>query len=136
MKALFSNLFAFFTAYNVSLSHSLVPYNGFVQITIDGRKTNVCWQRSHSNNVRRILCRDLGYSSAYSYVNKYAPTDFKDSTFSGTINCDGQEKYISQCSISALWPKSCSGLSYLQCKYIIGDRGLSDNAVQTVADLA
>ena len=100
----------FITVHNVSLSHSLVPYKGFVQITIDGKKKNVCWQGSQSYYVRRTFCRDLGYSSVYSYVNMSAPMNYKHSTFSGTINCNYDVKYISQCSITASSRESCSGL--------------------------
>ena len=107
----------FFPVHDVSLSHSLVPYKGFVQITIDGKKRNVCWQRSQSYYVRRTFCRDLGYRSVYSYVNMSAPMNFKHSTFSGTINCNYDVKYLSQCSITASSSESCSGLLYVECKY-------------------
>ena len=107
----------FFTVHGVSLSHSSVPYKGFAQITIDGKKKNVCWQRSQSYYLGRAVCSDLGYSSVYSYVNMPAPMDFKHSTFSGTINCNYDVKYLSQCSITASSSESCSGLLYVECKY-------------------
>ena len=119
-------LFAFFPVEDVSLSQSLVPYKGFVQIIIDGRKMNVCWQRSYSY-YRYIVCRYLGYGSAYSYVNMSAPMDLKHSTFSGTMNCNGNDKYLSQCSIAASTGESCFGLSYIECKYRW--RGQHNNAV-------
>jgi hypothetical protein len=45
-----------------------------------------------------------------------APTDAKDETFSGNIDCNGGEKYLSQCSITASASESCSGSSYIGCK--------------------
>lgn len=119
----------FFTVHDVSLSHSLVPYKGFAQITIGGEKMNVCWQRSRNYRIGYTLCRDLGYDWVYSYVNMSAPMEFKHSTFSGIINCDGREKYLSQCSITASSSESCSGLLYLECKYQWWSQ--PGNAVQT-----
>ena len=101
----------------VSLSHSLVPYKGFVQITIDGTKKNVCWQPSRSFYIAYTACRDLGYYTVNSYVYKSAPVDFEDSTFSGIINCNRKYKYLSQCSIDASSSEGCSGLLYIECKY-------------------
>jgi hypothetical protein len=41
--------------------------------------------------------------------------DAKDEIFSGSINCNSGEKYLSQCSINASVSESCSGLSYIEC---------------------
>ena len=109
-------LFAFFPVEDVSLSRSLVPYKGFGQIIIDGMKMNVCWQSSHKY-YGDIVCRYLGFDYAYTYVNMSAPMDSKHSTFSGTMNCNGDEKYLSQCSITTSTGESCFGLSYVECKY-------------------
>ena len=135
MKALVFIGIYFFPVHEVSLSHSLVPYKGFVQIIIDGRKMNVCWTRSYPSlsSYRYIVCRHLGYHYAHSYVNMSAPMDFKHSTFSGTINCYGDEKYLSQCSITASTGESCFGVQYIDCKYQW--RGQHDNAVQTLQNV-
>ena len=116
----------FFTVNDVSLSHSLVPYKGFVQITIDGSKKNVCWL-SQSDDLRHIICRSLGYNRANSYANMSVPMGFKHSTFSGTINCNYNVKYLSQCSITASSSESCSGLLYVECK--CRQRGQPNNTV-------
>ena len=128
----------FFPVDDVSLSHSLVPYKGFVQIIINGRKMNVCWLRSYHalssyRYYRYIVCRHLGYEYAHSFVNMSAPLDFKHSTFSGTINCYHDMKYLSQCSITASTGESCSGVQYVECKYQW--RGQHDNAVQTLQNV-
>ena len=54
--------------------------------------------------------------AGHSLVNISTPTDAKTTTFSGSITCNGREKYLSQCSINASASESCSELSYIQCK--------------------
>ena len=99
----------------MSLSYSSLPYKGVVQITTDSGTKNVCW-KSLKNQAKDIICRHLGYNGIFSLVNISTPTDGKNSTFSGSINCNGEEKYLSQCSITASAGDSCSELSYIQCK--------------------
>ncbi len=106
--------FRVFLVRDVSLSYSSVPYKGVLQITTDSGTKNVCWQSS-LNLDKDIVCHHLGYYNAYSLVNISTPTDAKDATFPGSINCNGEEKYLSQCSINALASESCSGLSYIEC---------------------
>ncbi len=103
-----------FVVRDLSLSYSSVPYKGVVQITTDSGTKNVCWQ-SLKNQAKDIVCRHLGYDELYSVVNISIPANAKDATFSGSINCNGEEKYLSQCSINALASESCSGLSYIEC---------------------
>ena len=98
----------------MSLSNSSVPYKGVVQITTDSGTKNVCWQ-SLKNRAEDTVCRHLGYYWDYSFVSLFTPTDGKDATFSGSINCNGEEKYLSQCSISASARENCSELSYIVC---------------------
>ena len=111
--------FRVFVVRDVSLSYSSVPYKGIVQITTEGGTKNVCWQ-SLQNQANDIVCRHLGYDNVYSFVNISTPTDAKDATFSGSINCNGEEKYLSQCSINVSANESCSGLSYIECKPMTG----------------
>ena len=98
----------------MSLSYSSLPYKGVVQITIDGETKNVCWQ-SLDYYAKHTVCRYLGYARANSLVNVSTPMDAKDETFSGNINCNSRDKYLSQCSINASVSESCSGLSYIEC---------------------
>ncbi|CAB4032471.1 retinoschisin-like, partial, partial [Paramuricea clavata] len=100
--------------HDVSLSYSSLPYKGVVQITTDSGTKNVCW-KSLKNQAKDIICRHLGYNGIFSLVNISTPTDAKNATFSGSINCNGEEKYLSQCSITASTGDSCSELSYIQC---------------------
>ena len=97
------------------LSYSSLPYKGVVQIAIDGETKNVCWQSSNLLAMY-IVCRHLGYNYVSSLVNIPTPTDAKNATFSGSINCNWGERYLSQCSINASANESCSELSYIQCK--------------------
>jgi hypothetical protein len=101
----------------VSLSYSSLPYEGVVQITIDSETKNVCSLSLQQNyNAMSTVCRHLGYDSGYFLVGRSTPTDDKNATFSGSINCNRNERYLSQCSITASANESCSELSYIQCK--------------------
>ena len=62
------------------------------------------------------VCRHLGYDYGYFLVNISTPTDAKNATFSGSMNCNNGDRYLSQCSITASTNESCSELSYIQCK--------------------
>ncbi len=107
-------VFRVFVVRDLSLSYSSVPYKGVVQIITDSGTKNVCWQ-SLNYNAKNTVCRHLGYSDVYSLVNISIPTNAKEGKFSGSINCDGEEKYLSQCSINSSASESCSGLSYIGC---------------------
>ncbi len=97
----------------VSLSSSSLPNEGFVQIKYNGTKS-VCWQ-SLKNSAGDVVCRQMGYIRRDSLVEKPAPSGIKDEIFSGSINCNGGENDLRQCSIDAS-TKSCSELSYMKCK--------------------
>jgi hypothetical protein len=102
--------------HGVSLSNSSLPYKGVVQITTDGGTKNVCWESLQNYYAKLTVCRHLGYDWAVSLVNVSFSTDSKYATFSGSLNCNYRDKYLSQCSITASSSQSCSGLSYIQCK--------------------
>ena len=111
-------LFCFsFAVDGVFLSNSSLPNEGFVKIQTkySGNKS-VCWE-SLKNNADDVVCRQMGYNRSVSLVNQPAPSDIKDEIFSGSINCNGGEKYLSQCAINAS-TKICSELSYLKCKHL------------------
>ena len=63
-----------------------------------------------------IVCRQLGYDDGHFLVNISTPTDAKNATFSGSINCNWADRYLSQCSITASASESCSELAYMRCK--------------------
>ena len=107
-------VFRVFVVRDVTLSYSSVPYKGVLQITTDSGTKNVCWQ-SLENQAKDTVCRHLGYYAAYRLVNISIPTNAKDATISGSINCNSEAKYLSQCSINASASESCSGLSYIGC---------------------
>ena len=100
----------------MSLSNSSLPYKGVIQIVTDSGTKNVCWQSLKQKKATETVCRHLGYLKSYSFDKVSIPTDAKDTTFSGSINCNGVEKYLSQCSINASASESCSELSYIECK--------------------
>ena len=111
-------LFVFFcSSWRISIKFTSTLYKGVVQITIDGGNKNVCWESLQNYWANHTVCCHLGYGQSYSLiVNVSAPTDAKYATFSGSINCNSRDKYLSQCSITASASQSCSGLSYIQCK--------------------
>ena len=106
--------FCTFVVRNISLSYPSVPHEGVLQITTDGGTKNVCW-KSLNDVSSHVVCRHLGYDDAYSLINVSVPTDAKHATFSGSISCNGDEKYLSQCSINSSSSESCSALSYIHC---------------------
>jgi hypothetical protein len=104
-----------FSVHDISLSYSSLPYEGVVQITTGGGTKNVCWQ-SLKNSAKDVFCRQLGYGYLFiPLLNVSAPTDAKSATFSGSIDCNGSEKYLSQCSITSSANKSCSEFSHIHC---------------------
>ena len=108
-----------FVVHDVSLSYSSVPYEGVIQITTDNGTKNVCWQSLQQNDrAMDIVCSQLGYDGAHSLVNISTPTDAKNETFSGSINCNSASTYLSQCSVNTSASESCSELSYIQCKFV------------------
>ena len=99
----------------MSLSYSTaVPFEGIVQIVTDGGIKNVCWE-SLKNSAKHTVCRHLGYYEATSLINVSATANVKHAIFSGSIDCNGEEKYLSQCSINASKSESCSQLSFIHC---------------------
>jgi hypothetical protein len=98
----------------MSLAYSSIPYEGVVQITIDGETKNVCWG-SLKDQASDTVCRHLGYVEAYSRSIVSVSTDAKHAIFSGSIDCNGEEKYLSQCSINSSTSKSCPWLLYMRC---------------------
>ncbi len=98
------------------LSNSSLPYKGVVKIVTANGTESVCWKRL-KNKAKDVVCRYLGYDKAESLVKKLAPTNDKDVTFSGRIDCinDLFYKYLSQCSISASTKETCSEVSYIHC---------------------
>ena len=110
-----------FSVDDVSLSHSSLPNEGFVNIlTKYSGNQSVCWE-SLKNNADDVVCRQMGYKRSSSLAEKPAPSDVKDKIFSGSINCNGGEKYLSQCAIDAS-TKSCSKLTYIKCRYRFGSK--------------
>ena len=109
--------FRAFVVHDVSLSYSSLPYGGVVQITTGNGTKNVCSQSLQQNYwTQETVCSHLGHNRAYSVVNISTPRDAKNATFSGSINCNYGDRYLSQCSITASANESCSQLLYIECK--------------------
>ena len=107
----------YFVVHDVSLSNNSLPYKGIVQISLDGGIKNVCWQ-SLNKNAYNVICRQLlGYPHGVLFGNISNPVDAKDAIFSGIINCNGREEYISQCSINMQENGRCSEITYIQCTF-------------------
>ena len=105
-----------FIVNDVRLSSSSLPNEGFVQIVTKYNGTkSVCWD-SLKDKAKDVVCHQLGYKNIESYTNKAPPSsDTNVEMFSGDINCDGTESYLSQCSITST--ASCSELLYITCKF-------------------
>ena len=81
----------------MSLSNSLLPNQGVLQITTDDGTKNVCWQSlNNDNNAKNVVCRQLGYQDKNNNVEKVNQADTKHAIFSGTIQCNGDETTLSQ----------------------------------------
>ena len=103
---------------DVRLSSSSLPNEGFVQIVTkyNGIKS-VCWN-SLKYKTKDVVCDQLGYKNIESYTQEIPrSSDTNVDVFSGDINCDGTESYLSQCSIINS-TASCSELSYIKCKLL------------------
>ena len=101
----------------MSLANSSLPNEGFVQIITDSGTKSVC-EESLLNDAKNVVCVSLGYKEVVSPAPMTAPPSHnKEAIFSGSINCNGGEKNLSQCSITNS-SESCSELSYITCKYI------------------
>ena len=98
------------------LSYSSLPNEGFVQIVTQYNGTkSVCWQ-TLKNNASDVICRQLGYPSLTSHFNKSDLSNRAVEIFSGDIDCNFREKYLSQCSITTSI-QACTELSYIKCKF-------------------
>jgi hypothetical protein len=109
------NALCYFVVNDVSLSSKTLPYEGVVQVALDSGIKNVCWQSLNNQAYYVIFCQ-LGYESGYIFQNITNPVDTKDAIFSGSVNCNGREQYISQCSINMTHSGRCSELTYVNCK--------------------
>ena len=102
----------------MSLSYSSVPYKGVVQVTTDNGTKNVC-SGGLQSYAASAFCRHLGYTGFELRRTVAPPTDAKEATFSGSIKCHINVKFVSQCSISTSSKKSCSKLTYIYCKFVV-----------------
>ena len=103
----------------MSLSKPLRPNQGVIQITTDDGTSNVCWQSLNNSNIaKNVVCRQLGYEDRNNVVivENVNPSDTKQAKFLGTIQCNGNETALSQCSIKK-FEASCTVVSYIKCKY-------------------
>ena len=118
----FDYFLTLFLVDNVLLSYSSLPNEGFVQIVTKTNGTkSVCWQ-SLQTNADDVICRQLGYASATSHFYEPVPPGNTVEIFSGSIDCNGGEKHLSQCSITTS-TQTCSELSYIKCEFL--DRHMS-----------
>ena len=108
---------AVFLVDNVLLSYSSLPNEGFVQVVTNTIGTkSVCWQ-SLKNSADDVICRQLGYNNVTSYFNKTVPSGGTE-IFSGSIDCSGGEKHLSQCSMTTSTQTCSLELSYIKCKFL------------------
>ncbi|RDD42227.1 Deleted in malignant brain tumors 1 protein [Trichoplax sp. H2] len=81
--------------------------SGIVQIYQNGTWGTVCSRYSFSRSAANILCKQLGYKTAFSYdcCSKYAHITGK--IWIGEINCYGNETSINDCPQLSFNSKSC-----------------------------
>ena len=102
----------------VLLLNSSLPNEGLVQIVTKLSGTQSVCGQSLKNKASDVICRQLGYTSLTSHFNKPVPAGSTDKIFSGSIDCNGEEQHLSQCSI-ATSNQNCSMLSYIKCKSLL-----------------
>ena len=107
----------FFKVDDVLLSNSSVANKGFVNIATKLNGTHsVCWE-SLKNNASDVICHQMAYTSLAFYFNKPVPSGSRtDVIFSGSTDCNGEEKDLSQCSGTSS-SRSCSFLSYIKFEF-------------------
>ena len=102
--------------HDVFLLHPSLPNEGLLQITTDNGTKSVC-RKSLDNNDLKVICPHLGYPVRRDISLTAVSSVKNDEIFSGSINCKGGERDLSQCSITSS-NESCSELSYIKCKFL------------------
>ena len=102
--------------HDVFLLHSSLSNEGLLQITTVNGTKSVC-RNSLDDKDLRVICRQLGYAGNGDISSKAVSSVTNDEIFSGSINCNGGERGLSQCSITSS-TESCSELSYIKCKFL------------------
>ena len=100
------------------LSYSSLPNEGFVQIVTKLNGTQSVCRQSLKNDADDVICRQLGYTSLTSHFNKPVLSGSTDILFSGSIDCNGEEQDLSQCSVTTS-TQTCSKLSYIKCEFLL-----------------
>ena len=100
--------------HDVFLLHSSLPSEGLLQITTDNGTKSV-YLKSLNDRHLWVICRQLGYAGRGNISSTALSSVTNDEIFSGSINCNGRERGLSQCSITSS-TESCSELSYIKCK--------------------
>ena len=109
----------FFSVSDVKFSPSILPNEGYLEITIDNKKNKVC-DTSANNQVKEVICRQFGYQGVNNGLSSTLPNIDNSKSFSGGISCSGEEQMLSHCCVTEptfLGP-DCLKSASISCKYI------------------
>ena len=106
----------FFLVSNVALSSSVLPNEGYLEITINNEKNKVC-DKSVGNKGKEVVCRQFGYQGV-KHEDSLSFLDIGNSNnFSGEIDCVGEEQTLSQCCFTnSIKDQTCSKFAKVSCK--------------------
>ena len=109
----------FFSVSDVKFSRSILPNEGYLEITIDNKKTKVC-DTSANNKVKEVICRQFGYQGVNDGLSSALSNIDNSNSFSGGISCSGEEQMLSHCCITkpAYLGQDCLTSASVSCKYI------------------
>ena len=109
----------FFLVSDVKFSPSILPNEGYLEITIDNKKNKVC-DTSADNKVKEVICRQFGYQGVKDGLSSTLSDIDNSNSFSGGISCSGKEKILSHCCITepTVLGRSCRKSASVSCKYI------------------
>ena len=106
----------FFLVSNVALSSSVLPNEGYLEITIANKKNKIC-DKSLDNKGKEAVCRQFGYKGVKQEVSLSFLDIGNSNNFSGEINCGGQEQTLSQCCFTnIITDQTCSKFANVSCK--------------------
>ena len=106
----------FFSVSNVTLSSSVLPNEGYLEITINNEKNKVC-DKSVGNKGKEVVCRQFGYQGVRHEVSLSFLDIGNSNNFSGEINCGGEEQTLSQCCFTnIIKDQTCSKFAKVSCK--------------------
>ena len=108
----------FFLVSDVTFSSSVLPNEGYLEITTDNKTNKVCY-KSLGNKVNEVVCRQFGYQGVKHGLSSALANTGSSNSFSGNISCVGEEQTLSHCCVTDVTKnQTCSNFASVSCKYI------------------